>query len=76
MARQAFWFLAFLALAAGLWGDFSAKTALHQILAQINYLIAAVFAVGAEIVGAITALMPKPTAEKLESIQSDDAVVL
>jgi hypothetical protein len=33
--------------------DQQAKSEIHQILAEINYLIAAVFIVGAEIIGAI-----------------------
>ena len=53
IARIVFWILAALWLIGGIWGDVQAKTALQQILAQMDYLIAAVFMVGAEICGAM-----------------------
>jgi hypothetical protein len=51
--RIIFLILAVLFLIGGINGDVQAKTAIHQVLAQIDYLIFAVFLVGAGIVSAV-----------------------
>lgn len=53
--RITLWIVAALWLLGGIIGDVKATNALHQILAQIDYLIAAVFIIGAEIIGSISA---------------------
>ena len=53
--RVVLWILAVLWLIGGAVGDLKATGAIQQILAQIDYVVAAVFATGAEIVWAIVA---------------------
>lgn len=53
MARTLLWILAVMWIIGGIMTDHQAKSAIHQILAQISYLIGAVFIVGAEVVSAV-----------------------
>ena len=53
--RILFWIVGGLCAIGAFFVDAQAKSAIHQILAQIGYLIAVVLIVGAEIVGAISA---------------------
>jgi hypothetical protein len=74
-ARVFFWVLGAFWIIGGIMNDVSAKSAIHQILAQIDYLIAAVLIVGAEIIWAVIrarsqappAVQPVPRPTRSES---------
>jgi hypothetical protein len=76
--RALFWIVGVMCAIGALLTDLQAKSAIHQILAQISYLIAAVLIVGAEVVGAIngarvsSAAALNALAEKLSVLQSID----
>ena len=58
ITRAVLWVFAAFWIIGGVMNDIGAKSSIHQILAQIDYVVAAIFIIGAEICGAIYATRP------------------